>query len=142
MRRTGRGYVRIIDFVFYNEKAIRAEILDARQDEGIIGRNGSGVGDPTATRAIKNVMPIKAVTVKGTRVAWPESWIKVIESTRRWAAWDKFRERALKDMYSNVDYRQTCLDLAISTATLQRLRQEIRQRAALCAANLNLIRFV
>ena len=142
MRRTGRGYIRIVDFAFFNEKNIREAILDARNDVGHVGRNGSGIGDPTATQAIKNATPIRFVNIHGTRVERPESWIQVIDSTREWFSFDNEKRIILHDMYSGADWRQTCAVLSISKSTLFLFRSEIRQHAALCAANLNLIKFI
>ena len=56
------GYYRKIDFVFYNEQAIRDAIEDAREGaRPRTERNGSGVGDPTASTAIRNITPLISV---------------------------------------------------------------------------------
>ena len=142
MRRTGSRYVKVVDFIFYNEKMIRQAIVEARNDIPQVGKNGSGVGDPTATQAIRNATPIRFVNINGTRVERPESWLKVIDSTRAWFAMDNEKRIVMHDMYENVNYKATCAVLSIAPTTLHRFRQEIRMHASLCAANLNLIKFV
>lgn len=142
MRRTGQGYIRVIDFVFYNEKKIRLAVLAAREDVPYAGKSGSGVGDPTASKAIRNATPLRSVMVGGEKLEWPEDWLRVIDATRAWCELDNEKQIVLNDMYEGVDYRHTCATLNISFTTLHRFRQEIRNHAALCAANLNLIRFV
>ncbi len=130
--------------MFYNEKKIRAAVYAARNDipRQTVGGGGGEVGNPTESIALRNVSPLRYVMVDGMRVSWPEDWLKVIDST--WANFssDSDRYTVLHDMYANVDYRITCDKLNISITTLHAFRSEIRQYAALCAANLNLIRFV
>ena len=142
MRRTGSRYIKIIDFVFYHERQIRQAMMEAREDVPRAEKNGSGISDPTATQAIKNATPLRFVNINGTRVERPECWVQVIDSTKLWFSQDNEKRIVLHDMYENVDYRQTCAALSISPSTLHYFRQEIRTYAALCAANLNLLRFV
>lgn len=143
MRRTGKGYIKVIDSMFYNERKIREAVFAARNDipRQLVG-GGCGPGNPTENIALRNVSPLRFVTVDGVRISWPEDWLRVIDATRANFATDSDRYVILHDMYANVDYRHTCAVLSISINKLHKIRQEIRQYAALCAANLNLIRFV
>lgn len=138
MRRTGQGYIRVIDFVFYNEKKIRLAVLAAREDVPYAGKSGSSVGDPTASKAIRNATPLRSVMVGGEKLEWPEDWLRVIDATYAWC--DNDRLIVAKDRYTGVDYRETCAKLSIGTSQYFRLIDDARNHAALCAAQLGLIK--
>ena len=113
-RMTGNGYMRKIDFVFYNEDAIRQAVLDAREGAGAqAGRGGGQVGDPTAARAMRNMTPLLSVRIRGDKLEWPEHWLKVVESTYSWCDGDRFI--VAKDRYNNVDYADTCAKMCFSS---------------------------
>jgi len=138
MRRTGQGYIRVIDFVFYNEKQIRLAVLATREDVPYVGKNGSGVGDPTASKAIRNATPLRSVMVGGEKLGWPEDWLRVIDATYSWC--DNDRLIVAKDRYTGVDYRETCAKMSISEKTYYNFLGDIRVYASLCAAQLGLIK--
>ena len=75
-------YSKIIDFIFYNESEIRKAVVESRID---ITRpelkNGSGISDPTARDAIRNLMPISQITICGQVIKFPERWLIVVEKT-------------------------------------------------------------
>ncbi len=137
-RKTGNGYIRKIDFVFYNEKQIREAVLDARNKPHMPGQNGSGIGDPTASAAIRNVTPIRKVNVKGELLEWPEDWLRVVDATYAWC--DNDRLIVARDRYNGVDYRLTCAKIIIGKSQYFRLLDDARNYAALCAAQLGLIK--
>ncbi|MBR3459146.1 MAG: hypothetical protein IKH16_13495 [Selenomonadaceae bacterium] len=137
-RKTGNGYIRKIDFVFYNEKQIREAVLDARNRPRMPEQNGSGIGDPTASTAIRNVTPLRGVTVKGELLEWPEDWLRVVDATYAWC--DNDRLIVARDRYSGVDYRLTCAKITISGKTYYNFLDDVRVYASLCAAQLGLIK--
>ena len=139
-RRTGSEYIRKIDFVFYNEKRIKEAVLDARNAPRQAGRNGSGVGDPTASEAIRNATPIRSVRIGQSELERPEDWIRVVRVTYEWC--DRDRLIVARDRYSGVDYRETCAKLCISDTTRRAMLQDVRHHASLCAAQLGLINFL
>ena len=138
--RKSKGYIRKLEFVFHNEKAIREAVLDARNYHEKTEKNGRGIGDPTASQAIRNVMPLRWVKIRGEDLEWPEEWLRVIDATYAWC--DRDRIIVARDRYSGVDYRATCAKLSISEPTYFNLLKDIRTHAAFCAANLQLIRFL
>lgn len=138
--RTGKGYIRKLEFVFHNEKAIREAVLDARNHHEKAGKNGSGIGDPTASQAIRNITPLRSVRIRDENLEWPEDWLRVVDATYAWCDMDRLV--VAKDRYAGVDYKRTCAKLNISGPTYFNLLRDIRTHAAFCAANLQLIRFL
>ena len=148
-RRTGRGedFMRTIDFVFYNERAIRDAVQKARMksllNSSFLVRVGaaSKLNDPTATLALRNLTPLAAVTINdGEIVERPESWLEVIDKTYNFCA--KCNDRRLevaKRRYRREDYRKTCADLEISNTTRRRLLELVKIHAVLQAVQLGLI---
>lgn len=142
MRQTGTGYIRLVDFVLFNERKIRGAVYAIRNDIPKSAVRGGGVGNPTESAAIRNISPLRSVDIDGTPLEWPEEWLKVIDATRIFASGSREKSGVFADYYNGVDYRITCMNLGICSATHSRIRKEIRQYAALCAANLKLIRFI
>lgn len=138
-RQTGNGYFRKIDFVFYHAAEIRRAVDAARNDSG--GKKaarGGGIGDPTAAAAMRNVTPLRFVEVGGARLEWPDDWLRVIDSTFAWCDRDRFI--VAKDRYGGVDYRLTCAKLSISERSYYYMINDVRQFAAMCAAQLGVIK--
>ena len=139
-RRTGSEHIRKIEFVFYNERAIREAVAEARAGGcAPKGRNGSGVSDPTASAAIRNVTPLKSVKVRGEQLEQPEAWLRVVDAVYAWC--DQDRLAVAKDRYSGIDYRETCANLSISDTTRRAMLQDVRHFASLCAVQMGLIKF-
>lgn len=132
------GYVKKIEFVFYNEEKIRQAVMDARNLPRVPGKNGSKVSDPTASQAIRNVTPLRRVRINGEYLEWPEAWLQVVDATYAWC--DHDRLIVARDKYSNLYYRETCVKLSISQSTYSRFLADIRHYASLCAAQSGLIR--
>ena len=138
-RMTGNGDMRKIDFVFYHENEIRAAVLDAREGANVqSGRGGGQVGDPTASRALKNMTPLLSVRVRGDKLDWPEHWLKVVDATYAWCDGD--RMIVAHDRYHNVSYADTCAKLNITKSGYYRIVKEVRHYAELCAVQLGLIK--
>ena len=139
MRQRNHGYYKKIDFVFYNEDRIRQAIEDERSDCGFTaGRNGSGVGDPTASAAIKHMTPLRLVHFGTFELEWPEHWLKVIEMTKLWSPPDVLIVGA--DYYANTERDITMAKLTISKTTYYRLLDSFVEHAALVAIQLSLIK--
>ena len=138
-RQTGNGYFRKIDFVFYHADEIRRAVDAARNDSGgSKAARGGGIGDPTAAAAMRNVTPLRFVEVGGARLEWPDDWLRVIDSTFAWCDRDRFI--VARDRYSGVDYRLTCAKLSISERSYYYMINDVRQFAAMCAAQLGVIK--
>ena len=139
MRQRNHGYYKKIDFVFYNEDRIRQAIEDERSNCGYTpGRNGSGVGDPTASTAIKNMTPLRLVHFGTFELEWPEHWMEVIDKTKLWAPSDVLIVAV--DFYANTPRDVTMAKLIISSATYYRLLDRFVEHAALVAIQLGLIK--
>ena len=144
-RKSGQSYLGKIDFVFYHESEIREGIMQARLESGHCGGvvvvSGSGISDPTATQAVKNITPLPVITIHGGHtVKRPESWLIVIEKTYSWCKLQKdCRYEVARRRYSDEDYRKTCHDLNISNSTRRRLLELVQMYAALQAVQLGLI---
>lgn len=132
------GYFKKIDFVFANEKKIRELVMEAKQGSGEHGANGGGVSDPTAAQAIHNVMPIRFITVNGSRLEWPEAWLRVIDMVRMRCSAEQIV--VLQGMTMKESYHKTLRKLNVSQSTLSRMRHEVRHFQELCAVQEGLIR--
>ena len=134
-------YIKKIDFVFYNEKNIRQAVIEER--ETAIKpelKNGSGLSDPTARDAIRNLTPLSFVKIAGEILKLPESWLVVIDKTYNWCKrQSSCHYEVLRRKYHNEHFRRICFDLHISPTTFHNMVNRARQYAALQAVQLNLI---
>lgn len=141
-RRDNRDYIRKIDFVFHNEAAIRAAVEEERMGGKYVPelRNGSGLPDPTATEAIRNLSPIQSVTIDGQILKYPERWLVVIDKTYNWCRrqGEKYYEVA-RARYNDEYFVRTCTKLDLTFTLFYRIVERIKMYAALQAAQLNLI---
>ena len=137
-RQTGKGYIKKIDFVFYHEKDLRDAVNEFKLGTKSQGKNGSGIGDPTATQAMRNMMPLRYANIDGDMLEWPESWVRVIDATYGWCNNDQYI--VAKDRYSGVDYRVSCAKLSISEKRYYLILDDVRHRASLCAVQYGLIK--
>ena len=143
-------YFRQIDFIFYREKQIRDAVFEKRTTGGsdlgtpMINLFSGTISDPTASKAIKNLTPLKFVTVKdGVIIKFPEKWLEVIDKTYNWCNRQQdCRYEVARRRYNGEDYRKTCLDLHISEATQRRLLEKVRIYATLQAVQAGLIKIL
>lgn len=131
-------YFKKIDWVFFNERAIRAIVLDIRNDIGKHEHNGSGVSDPTAAQAMRNVMPIRAISLYGCRLEWPEAWLRVVDMVR--AHLDERYRAILEGHYKRHTQEKMTRKANSSQSTVSRMWKEIRHVQELCAVQEGLIR--
>ena len=137
-----KPYIRKIEFVFYNEAEIRAAVFEERNEPAFVPiiRNASGLSDPTAREAIYNLTPLPTVKVKGTELALPERWLLVIDKTYAWAKrQSEVNYEVARRRYNGEDYRKTCRELNISQQYQSKILENIKNYAALQAAQMNLI---
>lgn len=132
------GYFKKIDFVFFNAAKIREAVTDAKYGPMEHGVNGSGVGDPTATQAIHNIMPVRFIRVEGNQLEWPEAWLHVYDMVR--AMCDAIELDVMQAHYGDENYKKTCRRLNIAQATHSRLWGQVRHYQELCAVQEGLIR--
>ena len=144
-RKNKNTYIQHIDFIFYHEAELREAILQVRLDSGHNGAfktvSNNAMTDPTANQAVKNLMPLPVVEIRGGHtVKRPESWLIVIEKTYSWCKLQKdCRYETAKRRYNGEDYRKTCHELNISNSTRRRLLELVQMYAALQAVQLGLI---
>ena len=135
------GYYKKIDFVFFNEKRIRDAVNDERYGvKARTERNGSGMGDPTASEAIRNITPLISVRLGDGSLEFPEHWLKVIDATKLWAQGDRLV--VALDYYAGEIWKITAAKLSISMPTYYRLLDDVRNYASLCAVQLGLIKIL
>ncbi|WP_196606610.1 hypothetical protein [Pectinatus frisingensis] len=148
MRQRKSSLISYIEKRFYQYEKIKKAVWEARNDSGIgrTGGNSTGhafVSDPTANVAVKEVMPIKSVTIKVCNdtetIKQPEKWLQVIEAT-----YNHYSEGIVVDLlkcrYSNEPYQQTCMNLHISTSLYYQMLIEARQYALACACQVGLVK--
>lgn len=133
------GYYRKIDFIFFNEQKIRDAVEDARfGTTPKAERNGSGVGDPTASMAIRNITPLFSVKLGDGSLEWPEHWLTVIDETKRGTHGDVLV--AGMDFYAGETICNTMAKLSVSRTVCYELINEFRQFASMCAVQMGLIK--
>ena len=143
--RTRESYMREIDFVFYHEKKIREAVLKVRVSNspaGVVCPSSSGnISDPTATQAVKNLMPLKFVVISsGEMIEYPKHWLEVIDKTYKYCSEQKdCRAEVARRRYRHEDYRKSCAELYISKTTYHRLLELVKMYAALKAVQFGLI---
>ena len=140
-KRDDRPYIKKVEFVFYNEAAIREAIIDARAGSNTPElRNGSGLPDPTASAAIRNLSPVHSVRIEGVDLLYPESWLTVVDKTYAWCKRQggKYYEMA-RGRYSGKYFAKICTEVEVVAEKFFRVIEKIRNYAALQAAQLNLI---
>ena len=148
MRQRKSSLISYIEKRFYQYEKIKKAVWEARNDSGIgrTGDNSTGhafVSDPTADVAVKEVMPIKSVTIKVCNdteiIKQPEKWLTVIEATYKHYE-GGIGVELLKHRYSNEYYQQTCQVLHISSSTYYQIINEVQQYAVSCACQIGLIK--
>ena len=134
-------YFKKIDFVFYNEKNIRQAVFEERETAFKPElRNGSGLSDPTARDAIRNLTPLPFVTIGGEKLTYPETWLEVIDKTYNWCKRQSvLLYESVRKKYLGNHYKKICTELNISIKTFFNLIHRARQYAALQAVQLHLI---
>lgn len=136
-------YVKMIDWVFFNEKQIEKAVYAARVDTPktppVIGDRNK-ISDPTAQTALHNLTPLSSAIICGDELKFPELWLLVISKTYNWCARqsDCF-EKAVRKKYRGEYYIKVCRELSISPPTFFNMIHRARMYAALQAVQLNLI---
>lgn len=144
-----RKYGKLIERRFFQEDKIRQAVFEARNDSGAgkTGGNGSGhafVSDPTASAAMREISPLRAVEIEVGKnetetIKWPEKWLQVIEATyRRYEG--GVAASILRDRYNGESQVKTCMDNYISKATYYFILKEIENYAMMCACQTGLVK--
>lgn len=136
-----QDYFQKIDFVFYNEEKIKQTVIEEREISFKPElRNGSGISDPTARNAIRNLTPLFSIKLCGIVLKFPESWLDVIQKTYSWCKRQSATHfESVRRKYLGEHYNSICHDLHISKTTFNNLIHRARQYAALQAVQLRLI---
>lgn len=140
---------KLIERRFFQEDKIRRAVFEARYDSGggKTGGGGSGhafVSDPTASAAMREVSPLRAIEIELGKnetetIKWPEKWLAVIEATyRRYEG--GIIEQLLKYRYAGEPYQKTCMELHISSSTYYQMITEVQQFALACACQVGVVR--
>lgn len=140
-RQCEEEYLRKIDFIFYNAGAIRDAVeMEKNKYERPVIFNQSGVSDPTAAVAIRNLTPVKSVFINGKLLRDPEKWLEVVDKTLSWCRrqGETYFE-LLKHRYNGEYFVKICAKLEIGVDSFYRMLEKIRNYAALQAASRQLI---
>ena len=146
MQRESRdANVRKIEYMIRHEKQIAEAVTEAKlAPRGHTGGAPSGhsfVSDPTAAQAIRNADEVSIVEIDGGgRVEWPERWLKVVGAVRNWCNNDIFKAAIFTRRYEqNENSHATCAAVNIEINTYYYFLREIRNYAAQCAAQCQVI---
>jgi len=139
----------LIEFCFSNYGSIKNAIEEKRLDPGgatITGGNGTGhsrISDPTAIKALRNVSELSCVTVfygasiQGERdfirIRRPETWLKVIDDTKKAFLGKPQLGIALRKYEQHEDWQQTCKELRISRGKYYAMLNDVLHQAELFA---------
>lgn len=140
---------KLIERRFFQEDKIRRAVFEARHDSGggKTGGGGSGhafVSDPTASAAMREVSPLRAIEIETGKnetetIKWPEKWLAVIEATYRHYSGGVV-EQLLKRRYAGENHVQTCMELCISQNVYYCMLREAGQFTLACACQVGLVR--
>ena len=139
-RQSRQGYIRKIDFVFYNEREIRRGVMEIREDPAPSQKTSVKVlafSDPTSMSAIRNATPIEKIVFGEHVLENPEKWLNVIDRTYSWA--DELTKTIARRRYSKEDHRKICGDLSIGATTFYEKLKKFQRYAAMQAIALRLI---
>ena len=139
-RQSRQGYIRKIDFVFYNEREIRRGVKEVREDPAPIQKTNVKVlafSDPTSMSAIRNATPIEKIVFGDHVLESPEKWLNVIDRTYSWA--DELTKSIARRRYGKEDYRKICGDLSIAQTTFYEKLKKFQRYAVMQAIALRLI---
>ena len=142
MGRHTQNYIKKIEYAFFNEKAIREAVYEARSLMKIPEvRNGSSLADPTAAQAIRNLTPVHSINLYGEELRRPEDWLTVIDKTYCWCSRQcETYLKLAKRRYEGVHFAKICATLNLVPEKFFRILEKIRHYAALQASYLQLIR--
>lgn len=141
--------VRLIEDIFRAERKIIDAVQERRSGyvtSTFTGGAGSGhcrIADPTAIRAIRNVIELDCVMLDdGQRILYPERWLRVIRAVREFCARDTIDREIFRRKYTELEpTRVTCDKISIDQSVYSRRLLKIRNYAKVCAAQEQLIRF-
>lgn len=136
----GKSYFHKIDFVFYNAGKIRDAILEAKYGHVKTKGNGSGIGDPTASKALHDIMPIPTVLIESKPLKSPERWMRVVDGVYSLCDRDKRQSYVLSSKYGGISYHHVCQQLHISQSTHSKIWADVRRLQELCAVQEGLIK--
>lgn len=142
-----RKYSKLIERRFFQKEKIERAVWEAKNDSGSVKTGGGGhafVSDPTANKALRNVVPLKSVDIEVGKnevetIRDPEKWLQVIHATYRHYE-GGIVESLLKYRYAGETYQKTCMNLHISSTTYYQMITEVQQFALACACQVGLVR--
>ena len=138
------GYMGEVEWMFYNELAIRRAVRDKKRDygspKGKTAGGGGFISDPTATQAIREITPLRFVYVRGRRVEKPETWLKVVDETYKHLP--ELHKKVVLARYRGENYQMTCAEYNIASTTYNSILTKARMFAAGVAAQYGLVKIV
>lgn len=136
------SHIRKIEFVLFNESAIRAAVTDARAGTRYVPEvpGGGSVSDPTAAVAVKNMTPLLSVMVNGSELDHPEEWLEVVGKVYLWCKrQDPLYYEVASRRYRKEHFVKICMELHLSQPNFYQIMERVRTYAALQAAQRGLI---
>lgn len=144
----------LIEFVLMHVEDIRGAVVCAKIDDK---RNGTGggsghsrVSDPTANKAIRNILNLPVVYVEygplvcgkrdGRKMKHPEKWLRVAEQTAKYYLNNPRMAEFYRRRYIvQEDWKRTCKDLGIYKNLYYVMKSDVIRFAALSAVGSGLI---
>lgn len=141
-RRRKAAY-RYIDAILRHRVEIEIAVDEARNtnDRNTVCKSGNAVSDPTASEAIKNIAPVKSVTLQnGLHIRQPEKWLDAIN--RLFDVLYPEEAKITNMIYGGYNAIKTSRECGVDISTLYRLKIECRHILTEIACQYGLIQVV
>ena len=130
-----------IEKYFFQYEKIRQAIHEAHANAlyGTPNRDTTGggghafVSDPTAQRGCALADPIGRVEIDGETIRRPETWVKIVDTTRGRYHGTQMGEFMARRYFRGEDVVKTCLDMGIDRSTYYNWREDIVTYAAMAS---------
>ena len=136
--------IRKIDFIFYNERAIRRKIYETRRDPNpaqlLVKPSNPLIGDPVGNQVIRKLTKLREIKFEnGMVLKDPETWIEFIEEA--YSRTDEKTKGIAQEFYRNERIERTCSRFGISKSAYYARINRFRQFAMMQAISKSLIKF-
>lgn len=139
-RQANNPCFRMVDFILYNEQAIKTAVYHERNDHKPNYKSRKpAYSDPTATEAIYQVEPLRNVILPtGEKVSHPEKWLEW--TVKLYRAVNELQYALIISRYKERElYCKFCKKNGVSQATYNNLLRDIRIYGVLIAVDMDLI---
>jgi len=141
-RRRKSAY-RYIDKVIRHRAEIETTVDEARNtnNRDTVCKSANTISDPTASEAIKNIAPVKSVTLQnGLHIRQPEKWLEAIN--RLFDVLYPEEAKIINMVYGGYNAIKTSRECGVDISTIYRLKVECRHILTEIACQYGLITVV